>query len=150
TSVSVPASPSTMSLPSPGSHWNKSSPAPRRATSLPYRQIDVDLLGVGAGEVVHRDLVGAAQGVELDVLDAIEVHGDVADVAGDPHAAAVGRGVEGLGELGAVEQQGAGTVPALDNVAAVAGSHWNTSSPAPSEAVSLPWFPSMKSFPSPP
>src|SRR5829696_6829596 len=33
--VSVPAWPSTVSLPSPGSHWNVSSPAPRKATSLP-------------------------------------------------------------------------------------------------------------------
>src|SRR5262245_6817747 len=30
------------------------------------------------------------------------------------------------------------------------GSHWKTSSPAPSRAVSLPWLPSMKSLPSPP
>ena len=33
--VSVPSWPSTMSLPSPGSHWNTSSPAPMNATSLP-------------------------------------------------------------------------------------------------------------------
>ena len=32
---SAPAWPSTTSLPSPGSHWNVSSPAPRKATSLP-------------------------------------------------------------------------------------------------------------------
>ena len=32
---SVPAWPSTMSLPSPGSHWKTSSPAPRNPTSLP-------------------------------------------------------------------------------------------------------------------
>ena len=34
-SASVPAWPSTMSLPSPGSHWKTSLPAPRNATSLP-------------------------------------------------------------------------------------------------------------------
>ena len=34
-SVSVPAWPSTVSLPSPGSHWKTSSPAPSRAMSLP-------------------------------------------------------------------------------------------------------------------
>ena len=33
--VSLPAWPSTTSLPSPGSHWNRSSPAPNKATSLP-------------------------------------------------------------------------------------------------------------------
>ena len=33
--VSAPSWPSTVSLPSPGSHWKVSSPAPRRAVSLP-------------------------------------------------------------------------------------------------------------------
>ena len=33
--MSVPSWPSTMSLPSPGSHWNTSLPAPMKATSLP-------------------------------------------------------------------------------------------------------------------
>ena len=55
------------------------------------------------------------------MLDTVDVHGDVADVAGEPHPAAVGRDVEGLGDVGAVEQQGVGTVPALDDIAAVSG-----------------------------
>src|SRR5262249_35412258 len=50
-------------------------------------QVNGDLHHAGAGKIVDRDGVGAAQGVELDVLDAIDVHGDVADVAGEPHAA---------------------------------------------------------------
>jgi hypothetical protein len=54
------------------------------------RAVDVDPLGVGAGEVVHRDVVGAAQGGELNVLDALEVHGDGGDIAGEPHTSAIG------------------------------------------------------------
>ena len=38
---------------------------------------------VGAGQVVDGDGVGAAEGVEVDLLDAVEVHDDVADVAGE-------------------------------------------------------------------
>ena len=54
-------------------------------------------------------------------LDVVEVHGDVGDVAGEPHAAAVGRDVDLLGDVGAVEQQRVGAGLALDGVAAVAG-----------------------------
>ena len=84
------------------------------------RQVDVDLLGVGPGEVVDRDGVGAAQRVDLDVLDAVEVHGDVGDVAEQPHPAAIGRDVHVLGDVGAVEHQRIGAGLALDDVAAVA------------------------------
>ena len=96
----------------------------RRAVALAAarrrRQVEVDLLDVGAGEVVDRDGVGAAQGVELDVLDAVEVHGDVADVAEQPHPRAIGRDVDVLGDVGAVEHQRVGAGLALDGVAAVA------------------------------
>ena len=85
------------------------------------RQVDVDLLGVGSGEVVDRDRVGAAQGVDLDVLDTVEVHGDVGDVAEQPHPAAIGRDVHVLGDVCAVEHQRIGAGLALDDVAAVAG-----------------------------
>ena len=54
-------------------------------------------------------------------LDAVEVHGDVADVAEEPRPAAVGRDVDVLGDVGAVEQQRVGAGLALDDVAAVAG-----------------------------
>ena len=40
-------------------------------------QVEVDLGDVGAGQVVDGDGVGAAQGVEVDRLDAVEVHRDV-------------------------------------------------------------------------
>ena len=40
------------------------------------------------------DRVGAAEACEVDALDAVEVHGDGADVAGEPHAVAVGGDVD--------------------------------------------------------
>ena len=58
--------------------------------------------------------------LNVDALDAVEVHGDVGDVAGEPHALAVGRDVDVLVDVGAVEQQRVGAVLALDDVAAVA------------------------------
>ena len=66
--VSAPAVPLTMTV----------SAAPSPAAAGRRRQVEVDLGDVGAGQVVDRDGVGAAQGVEVDVLDAVEVHGDVA------------------------------------------------------------------------
>ena len=54
-------------------------------------EIDVDLRHVGAGEVVDRDGVGAAERVEVDRLDVVEIHDDVAEVAGEQHAPAVRR-----------------------------------------------------------
>ena len=47
------------------------------------REVDRDLGDAGTGEVADRDVVGTAEGGELDVLDAVEIHGDVADVAGE-------------------------------------------------------------------
>src|SRR5262249_18053999 len=69
------------------------------------RQIDVDLSDIGAGQVADVDGVGAAQGGEVDLLDAVEVHGDGADVAGEEHPAAVGGDVDLLGDVGADELQ---------------------------------------------
>ena len=57
----------------------------------------------------------------LIALDAVEVHRDVADVAGEADAAAVGREVDLLVDVGAVEEHRVGAVLALDGVAAVAG-----------------------------
>ena len=59
-------------------------------------QVDVDLDDVGAGQVVDGGRVGAAERVEVDRLDVVEVHDDVAEVAGEAHALAVGRGLEDL------------------------------------------------------
>src|SRR5262249_58523121 len=68
-------------------------------------QVDGDLVHAGSRQIVDGDGVGATSGVDLDMLDAVEVHGDVADVAGEPRAAAVGRDVDVLGDIGAVEQE---------------------------------------------
>ena len=54
-------------------------------------EVDVDLLDVGPGEVVDDDGVGAAERVEIDRLDVVEVHDDVAEIAGEQHAPAIGR-----------------------------------------------------------
>ena len=51
---------------------------------------------VGAADVVGDEPVGAAERGRVDPLDAVEVHHDVADVAGEPHAPAVRRHVEDL------------------------------------------------------
>src|SRR5262249_30734443 len=45
------------------------------------RQVEIDPGDVGAGQIVDRDGVGAALGVEVDSLDIVEVHDDVADVS---------------------------------------------------------------------
>ena len=83
-------------------------------------EVDVDLGHVGAGEVVDRERVGAAERVEVDRLDVVEVHDDVAEVAGEQHAPAVRRRREDLVAGAAVEQHRVGAVLALDHVAAVA------------------------------
>src|SRR4029077_17747487 len=59
------------------------------AAAARRRQVDRHLLDVGVGEIVDGDPVGAAQGVELDLLDIVEVHDDVGDVAGEPGARAI-------------------------------------------------------------
>src|SRR5205823_4892751 len=57
------------------------------------REVDVHLGDAGAGEVVDGDRVGAAEGDDVDLLDAVDIHGHVADVAEQPQPAAVGRQV---------------------------------------------------------
>jgi hypothetical protein len=84
------------------------------------REVQVDVFDARPGQVVHSDGVRAAKGVELNVLDPIEVHGDVGDVAGESRPTAVGRDVDLLVDVRAVEQQRVGSGLALDDVAAVA------------------------------
>ena len=84
-------------------------------------EADVQLGDVGARKVVHRQRVGAAERIEVDGLDVVEIHDDVAQVAGEPHPLAVGGGLEDLVAGAAVEQHGVGAVLALDDVAAVTG-----------------------------
>src|SRR5205814_5589344 len=54
-----------------------------------------------------------------DALDAGEVHRDGGNVAGELHTPMVGRDVDDLADVGAVEQQRVGAGAALDGVAAV-------------------------------
>src|SRR5439155_3060446 len=59
-------------------------------------EVGVDGLDVCAGEVIDGDDVGAAEGVEVDGLDAGGVHGDVGDVAEEPEPVPVCREVDVL------------------------------------------------------
>ena len=132
-------------------------------------QVDVDPSDVGAAEVADDDVVGAAEGAELDVLDVVEIHRDVGDVAGEEHASAVGRDVDVLGDVGAEEQHRVGAVLALDGVVAVArvplehvvaGAHAarrrcrcrrrRSRCRRRRAIVSAPWLPRIVSLPAPP
>ena len=84
-------------------------------------EVEVDLGHVGAGEVVDGDVVRPAEGVEVDALDAVGVHGDVAHVADELQMPAVRGQGDVLGRVGAVEDHRVGAVLALDGVAAVTG-----------------------------
>src|SRR5262249_46514566 len=83
-------------------------------------QVDGDLRHVGADEIADCDIVGTAQGVNLDVLDTVEVHGDGADVAGEAHPLTGGLDVELLVDVRAIEHERIDAIRALDDVAAVA------------------------------
>ena len=124
-------------------------------TSVPVRSLD-------------RDGVGAAERGELDMLDAVEVHGDVADVAEQPHPLAIGRDVDVLVDVGAVEHQriGAGlpstvslpspgfqtkvSLPLPSSATSLPRPPLTVSLPSPPISVSLPWLPVMVSLPAPP
>ncbi len=94
-------------------------PSPAAPPSAPARS-RFDARDVGAGQVVDRDRVGAAERVEVDSLDAVRVHRDVPRVAEEPQPVAVRRQVDLLGRGGAVEHHRVRAVLALDRVAAVA------------------------------
>src|SRR5262249_14914800 len=49
------------------------------AAAAARAKVDGNLLDVGGGKIVDRDVVGAAQGPELDLLHIVEVHDHVAD-----------------------------------------------------------------------
>jgi hypothetical protein len=83
-------------------------------------EVDGDLRDTGTGEVANRDVIGAAEGREVDVFDAVEIHRDACDVTREPRTAAIGRDVDLLGDIGAVELERVGACAAFDHVAAVA------------------------------
>jgi hypothetical protein len=88
---------------------------------------------VGSGQVVDGDEVGAAEGVEVDQLDAGVSIVIVALSAEELEAVSVRRQVDVLGAGGAVEDHRVGAVLAFDGVAAVAGIPDEVSSPLPIE-----------------
>src|SRR5262245_50090856 len=57
--------------------------------------------------------------MELDTLDAVEVHGDGGDVAGEQRMAAIGRNADGFADVGAAEVERVEPALAIDDVAAV-------------------------------
>ena len=146
--VSRPSWPSTMSLPSPGSHWNVSSPGAEQGGVVALVAVDevvavaaeeevgavaaeqrvvaraaVDRDGDQRGEVAGRgEAVVAAVGVEDELLGRADV--DRERRGGDavePHAGAVGGGGELLGAVAAVDLDRVGAVAALVEVGVVAG-----------------------------
>ena len=91
--------------------------------------------------------VGAAEGVEVDGLDAGGVHRDVAGVAEEPEPASVGGDVDLFGRGCAVEDHRVVAVLALDDVAAVARIPDERVVAGPIRAVSAPRLPSIESSP---
>ncbi len=84
-------------------------------------EVDVDRVDAGACQVVDGDRVDAAEGLDVDLLDAVEVHRDEAEVAGESSAAAVGGDVDVLRAVAAVEVELVDAGLAFHGVAAVAG-----------------------------
>src|SRR5262249_53013257 len=84
------------------------------------RQVDGELRHAGTREIVDGDVVRATQGIELDLLDTVEVHGDGADIAHEAHAPMIGRDADLLRDVGAHEYERIGAVRPLDDVAAAA------------------------------
>ena len=71
--VSVPSWPSTVSLPSPGSHWNTSSPAPRQRRVVALLAVD-EVVAVAAEQLVvavaAEDGVVAGAAVDGELISA--------------------------------------------------------------------------------
>src|SRR6266511_1288936 len=89
---------------------------PRAGGSL---EVDMDLDHVRPAQVADVNGVGAALCIEVDALDVVEVHPDTGDVAGEEHPPAVGRDVDVLGYVGAVEQQRVEAVLTFEGVVVV-------------------------------
>ena len=93
------------------------SPVPLPGVALRSRSTCVTPVPVRSPTVM---VSAPPRAVKLMCLDAVEIHRDVGDVAREPRAGAVGRDVDLLVDVGAVELQRVGAVLALDGVAAVA------------------------------
>src|SRR5262249_41208293 len=83
------------------------------------RQVNSDLLHVGLGKVIDNDVVDTSFSLELDALDTVEVHSDVADVAEEQRPLAIGRDGDVLVGIGTDEIERVETRATFDNVAAV-------------------------------
>src|SRR5687768_9243151 len=110
-------------------------------------KVEVRLDEVRPAEVVDHDRVGAAQGVEVDRLDLVQVHRHVGNVAEEPHPVPDGGDADVLADVGAVEGHAVEPSLALQRVVVIAriivsspawpsttsepwpGSHWNVSLP---------------------
>ena len=115
------------------------------------RRSSVDLRHVGAGQVVDGDVVGAAEGVEVDAARrrsrSMVMLATSRVKQTRPPLAEMSMFSAMLAPLKSIV-----SVPAWPSTMSLPspGSHWKTSSPAPRRAMSLPWSPSTKSLPSPP
>ena len=147
--VSVPSWPSTVSLPSPGSHWKMSSPAPRKRGVVALLAVD-EVVAVAAeqqvGAVAAEDRVVAGAAVDGDLDQRRQVAGGARSVSSPPfmlttrfsvvpmsrrerrrveaveaHARAVGGDGEHLGAVAAVDFDGVGAGAAFDEIGVVAG-----------------------------
>ncbi len=83
-------------------------------------EIDCDERDIGPAEIVDHDVVRPAQGVEVDPLDVVEVHGDIVDVAKEDDPRTVGRNSDVLVVAGTDEEELIEAVLALDRVVAAA------------------------------
>ena len=113
-------------------------------------EVDRHLRDAGAGQVVDRDVVGAAQGVELDLLDAVEVHVMLPtsrESRTRPPLAEISMFSATLAPLNTSV-----SVPAPPSTMSLPspGFHTKVSLPSPRSAKSLPWPPSTMSLPAPP
>ena len=95
------------------------SAARRRVPPIVPARLTFTLRHVGAGQVVTVRC-RCRQNVEVDRLDIVEIHHDVAEVAGEQHARAVRGDLEDFASGAAVEQHRVSAVLTFDGVAAVA------------------------------
>ena len=84
-------------------------------------EIEVQVRELRALQIVDGDDVGPAESVEIDPLEAREIHRHVSDVTGKPDMRPVRGNRDVLGDSRAVEAQGVGAGLAVDDVAPVAG-----------------------------
>ena len=88
--------------------------------SVALTEVDLQAREVGSGQIADVHQVSPAEGLEVDGLDAREIHRHVADVSEEPNSVAVGRHMDLLGNIRPDELHRVVAVPAFDDVASVA------------------------------